>query len=234
MEPFSKRECAECQQLDHKLREYLASLPKDLPDEPVKDPSPYMCAIHLRLFRARVGGKLIPMPMELVLPKMQLRAGENGEPDLETEFPALDGAEVTVRARPGALNTYEVSVLGTTFESVTDVGLQDGVYIFHEPWIMTEAFWRKQMKGEVPPEARAALERYHAIPITYDDDIEAGKVQVYCEPPHVDREGRRCTARVTDAEEHHVVCPKCGVEVKLWEYAVGPSQEEASAQHAHP
>lgn len=233
MEPFAKRECSQCQHLDQKLRAFLSSLPKDVQEEPVKDPTPYMCDIHARLYHARIGGKLIPMPIDLVMPKMVWASGNAGAADEEPEFPALDGLPVQVRLKDGAHGLFEISLAGDSFEASTDVGLVEGTYIFHEPWIMTEAFWKQEMKHPVPPEAQAVMARYHAVPITYDDDLEAGKVQVYCEPPHLTREGKPCNARVTDAEEHHVICPQCGVEVKLWEYAVGPTVDHPSGAHSH-
>ncbi len=226
MKTFSKAECPECLELDKKLRAFLKDVPPDPQEEPVKDPTPYMCSVHGGLYRSRMSGKLIPMPLDFVLGKMVLKSNEHGVPNYEAEFPSLEGKDVQVRRKKDARDTYEVSVDGQSFLSVTDVNLEDGTYVFHEPWIVTEGFWNEEGNHQVPSDTQVVYARYHAFPVTYDEDAEAGKVQVYCEKPHLTPEGKPCRARLTDAEEHHVVCPTCGVEIKLWEYAVGPEQHE--------
>lgn len=228
MQTFSKSECQECTALDVKLREFLKTVPPHPEEEPVKDPTPYMCDVHASLWRSRVSGKLIPFPLEYVLGRMELRTGENGIADYEAEFPELEGKELKTTLVKDVEDTFKVAMDGKEFTAVTDVGLEEGTYVFHEPWVLTHGYWVVEGKHKVPPEAAEIYGRYRAFPVTYDEDLEKDTVQVYCEKPHVKKDGSPCTARVTDVEPHHVVCPECGVELKLWEYAIGGVEESSN------
>lgn len=221
MEAFSKTQCAGCTALDGKLREFLKTVPPNPEEEPVKDPTIYMCRVHAALYASRMSGKLVPFPLSFVMDRMKLHDGKGGVPEYEAEFPSLEGKDLKVTRVEGKSDTFEVEMDGHPFTARTDVGLEEGTYVFHEPWVLTHGYWVVEGQHRVPPEALETYGKYHAFPVTYDEEMEKGTVQVYCEKPHLTRDGKRCRARVTDVEPHHVVCPGCSVEIKLWEYAVG-------------
>ena len=241
---FDKSRCKECIKLDAKLQKYLSSLPSDYYDSKlgfvvrrkVDDPRPFMCRVHRALLDAYDSGRYISFPADFVLSKIRLRAKDCWLPQkierldgvvIESnpapvtvqnyydEYPELEGKVFRIIEKDGKY--YAVFENATVEVSFGDEEPETGEFVFLRPWVLTEGYWIGLCRHKFDPEQIPYVQKYHAAPAL---GAAEGLVMVWCQRPHLTSNGKRCTGRVIQVAPYHILCQRCGVEVKLWEYGV--------------
>jgi hypothetical protein len=105
--------------------------------------------------------------------------------------------------------------------------LENETYIFSTPKIVTEGRFledRAHQKREYEL-IKEHFKKYHAAPSILvlnekKPPPETNIVRVTCTPTHLTPQGQRCNGTAEYGGAYRVVCEKCRLQVKLWEYGV--------------